>query len=162
MVRAIHLRVLPETRGECRGGMRPCPLVSCRHHLLLVDVTRAVGGQLGETNVFFSRDFDENDADSITDALMTMAETCSLDVADMGGLTSQGVGELLGIGVSAVEKIQNKAARAIRASGTEFDEREHPEDFYTRYSNMGANELAEVTAELRRRAKRGFGGSESG
>ncbi len=27
--------VRPKTRGECASGPRPCPWVSCRHHLYL-------------------------------------------------------------------------------------------------------------------------------
>jgi hypothetical protein len=150
MVRAIHLRVLPETRGECRGGARPCPMVSCRYHLLL-DV--AEDGRL-----FVSRDINEHDTDSIIDTLREMAETCALDVAERGGVTLEDAAEILGVGTSSVEKTQISAARAIRACGIEFDEREHPDDFYARYSNMGADELAEVAATLRARSKFGGGG----
>lgn len=127
--------------------MRPCPLVSCRYHLLL-DV--AEDGRL-----FMTRDLDESDVDSIVEALREMPETCALDVADGGGATLEQVGDLLAVTSNMVTQVQTRATRAIRASGVEFDEREHPEDFYERYSNMGADELAEVAAELRRRAKRG-------
>jgi hypothetical protein len=105
--------------------------------------------------LYFSRDLDENDATSIAEALQAMPETCALDVADRGGMTLEGVAELLGMRKQSVDEVVTRAARAIRDSGVEFDEREHPEDFYTRYSNMGAAELAEVAAELRRRNRRG-------
>jgi hypothetical protein len=147
MVKAlpVHLRVLPDTRGDCRDGVRPCPLVSCRHHLLL-DVSE-------DGRLLLTRDLDEDDADSIVDALATMPETCSLDVADRGECTSEVTARMLGLGVNAIEKLQIGASRAVRASGMEFDEREHPEDFYVRYSNMGADELAEVASALRARTK---------
>lgn len=151
MVRAVHLRVLPETRSECVGGVRPCPLVSCRYHLLL-DV--AEDGRL-----FVSRDIDEGDADGIVEALASMPETCALDVADRGGISAEDIGELMNIrrdgprGISA--QISRAAAKIAESNERDdFDEREHPEDFYIRYSNMGAAELAEIAAELRRKARR--------
>lgn len=144
MVRAIRLRVLPESRSECIGGPRPCPLVSCRFHLLL-DV--ASDGRLNR-----ARDFDENAAESILDALQAMPETCALDVADRGGSTSKEIGEMIGVRRDTVESMVSNAAR--RLDHHEFDEREHPEDFYVRYSNMGADEISEIAAILRARAKR--------
>jgi hypothetical protein len=145
MVRAVHLRVLPATRGECKDGPRPCPLVSCRHHLAL-DI--AEDGRL-----FLAHDFDESNADSIVEALAAMPETCALDVAERGGIDRETAGDILGIGHDMVKLSSMRAMAKIRAMGIEFDEREHPEDFYVRYSQMGADELAEVAAELRRRAK---------
>lgn len=146
MVRAVHLRVLPETRGECRGGARPCPLVSCRMHLLL-DV--AEDGRL-----FMTRDLDEGDADSIVDALREMPETCALDVAAAGGMTFEQVAVLMSMRKQSVDQVEKRALERLRAAEHDWEEREHPEDFYVRYSNMGATELAEVAAELRRRNKR--------
>lgn len=145
MVRAVHLRVLPATREECRGGVRPCPLVSCRYHLLL-DV--AEDGRL-----FVTRDMAEHDGDSIVEALREMPETCALDVAEQGGVDRETAGEMLGVGADMVKLSTMRAMAKIRASGVDFDEREHPEDFYVRYSSMGADELAEVAALLRRRAR---------
>jgi hypothetical protein len=117
--------------------------VSCRYHLLL-DV--AADGRL-----LTMRELDENDADSIVDALEEMPETCALDVEARGGVSSTAVGVLLGIGARKVEMI-------IRGVGSrhdreDFDEHEHPEDPYVKYTNMGADELAEIAAELRARGK---------
>jgi hypothetical protein len=146
MVRAVHLRVLPETRSECVGGVRPCPLVSCRYHLLL-DV--AEDGRL-----FVSRDIDEGDADSIVEALASMPETCALDVAERGGASAVEIGEMLEMHHKVVERTIREAGARVRDANVDWEEREHPEDFYIRYSNMGAAELAEIAAELRRKARR--------
>lgn len=144
---AVHLRVLPATRGECRGGVRPCPLVSCRYHLLL-DI--AEDGRL-----FMTRDVDAEDVESIVEALREMPETCALDVAERGGVSARDVGEILGMHHKVIERtVRETAARlGVEYDEDDFDEREHPEDFYVRYSLMGADELAEVAAELRRRAR---------
>ena len=66
MTALFHLpMVRPKTRGECAGGPRPCPWVSCRYHLMLtVD-------RFGKVTEHFA---------DIED----MRETCALDVADKG------------------------------------------------------------------------------
>jgi len=64
----------PRTRGECVDGPRPCPWVSCRHHLAL-----EVRGL------------------RVVHRSATMGETCSLDIADRGEqLSLRTVGQLLG------------------------------------------------------------------
>lgn len=57
----------PQTRADCKGGPRPCPWVSCRHHLAL-EVT-ADGVRLL---------LPPDPAD------WTDLPTCALDVADAG------------------------------------------------------------------------------
>lgn len=64
----------PQTRGDCVGGFRPCPFVGCRHHLFLEVSPAHSLCTHGKTQV----------AD--VEALAAMAETCSLDVADRGGI----------------------------------------------------------------------------
>lgn len=60
----------PLTRSECVGGQRPCPWVSCRHHLYL-DVTGSGGLRLNFPLIG-------------PEELKQMENTCSLDVADEG------------------------------------------------------------------------------
>lgn len=148
MVRATRMPLLserPRTRGECVDAPRPCPWVTCRHHLLL-DI--GVDGRL-----LRSHDFDEHDEDSIADALCEMSETCSLDVAALGGGDAERVGELVGISREEVHRcIQGVGAQLSR---DDFEEYEHPEDPYLRYTAMGADELAEIAALLKARQKKG-------
>jgi hypothetical protein len=74
----------PRTRGDCIDGPRPCPWVSCRHHLAL-DVTRSGGLKVVRP-----------DADGEPD-LDAMQETCSLDVADRGEAGLATVGRALNV-----------------------------------------------------------------
>ena len=69
--------VRPRTRADCVNGPRPCPFVSCRHHLA-IDITGR-----GSLRV------DKRE-------LADMPETCSLDVADRGETTLEEIGRILG------------------------------------------------------------------
>lgn len=155
MARAtIHLRVLPMTRGECVGGARPCPLVTCRHHLLTHVYGQAVqpasdGGPgvpiRGKANVRFMADFDEQDPDSIATALTAMAETCALDVADRAGgdgwrdmgaaLPLEEVGRLLGI--ASKDKVLTIQRTALEKVAVLLAD-EHPDDPYFRLELLHA------------------------
>lgn len=87
----------PATRGECVAGPRPCPHVTCRHHLFLeVYKDNSVRAIWPEKTV------DE------------LAHTCSLDVADEGGLSLDATGELLGITRERVRQIEFAALARIR------------------------------------------------
>lgn len=86
----------PLTRAECQDGPRPCPFVSCRHHLYL-DVTDTGSLKLN----FYGRDVDE------------IPETCALDVADRGEHTLLEVGDLLGITRERLRQIQDAALRKV-------------------------------------------------
>jgi len=68
----------PRTRGECVNGPRPCPWVSCRHHLGL--------------------DIDPHGSIKVRPdhELSELEHSCSLDVADAGDHVLEEVGELLG------------------------------------------------------------------
>lgn len=121
MVRAVHLRVLPETRGECRGGARPCPLVSCRFHLLL-NVT-------SDGRMYSQLEFDEDVPESIAEALREMNETCALDVSERGNnMTQEDVGAALGIPKEKVCVIEKRAADKVAVLVADA----HPDDPYFR------------------------------
>jgi hypothetical protein len=70
----------PKTRADCENGERPCIHVSCRHHLRF----KRIDPKSGEYEL-------EN-----PDVGLFERETCSLDVAKLGGLTLEEVGEILG------------------------------------------------------------------
>lgn len=71
----------PATRGECANGPRPCPFVSCRHHLYL-DVSSSTGA--------IKLNFPDLE-------VWEMKESCSLDVADRGGNTLEHVADALNV-----------------------------------------------------------------
>jgi hypothetical protein len=78
----------PKTRGDCVNGIRPCPWVSCRHHLYL-EVDQVTGSI--KTNTDIPPDGDE------AEAVMNMPHTCSLDVADQGPHLLEEVAANLGL-----------------------------------------------------------------
>lgn len=92
----------PQTRGECVDGPRPCPWVSCRHHLYM----DTEGG-----NLHVSRP---------TTDLQDMKETCSLDVADERERTLEEVAALMGLSRERVRQIETRALKKIREAGSEL------------------------------------------
>ena len=109
--RAAHAE-RPRTRGECVDGPRPCPWVSCRHHLYL---------EVREHNGHLWRNHPAADPDELP-------ESCSLDVADR--IAAEGriaewseVGRALGISATAASDIGASAIyRAGRGPRPDFDE----------------------------------------
>lgn len=91
----------PLRRADCVNGPRPCPWVSCRHHLGL-RVTAA-----GELRITFPDDEGGVDIDG-------MAETCALDVADSGPQDVVIIAALLGIEEGRVVAVLEKVARKVR------------------------------------------------
>ncbi len=95
----------PTTRGQCANVPRPCPFVACRHHLYL-DV-----GRTGSITVH----------DNTTE-VWDMAQSCSLDVAEIGGVTLETAGVLLQVTRERVRQIETKAIRNLlrRRDGREL------------------------------------------
>lgn len=80
----------PTTRGECCQGPRPCPWVSCRHHLLISVTTKGNRIRLNAPSqsrrpTLSPRASDaeaEVFSDQAVEMLAYMGESCALDVAD--------------------------------------------------------------------------------
>ncbi len=101
---------MPATRGECIDGPRPCPHVSCRHHLA-ISVTRFGGLQITWPTLEIGE----------------VVYSCSLDVADEhGGLILDDIGEILNITRERVRQIERRALDKIAASGKLRGYRETP------------------------------------
>ncbi len=83
----------PRTRGDCVEGPRPCPWISCRHHLA-VDVS----ARTGSIKVNFP-DIEPEE----------LAESCSLDLADTGPTTLQEVGAAMNLTRERVRQIEIRA-----------------------------------------------------
>lgn len=79
----------PKLRSDCIDGPRPCPYVSCKHHLYL-DVAP-------NDRVFFNFRHLE---------VWELAETCSLDIADRGGVTLQEVAGAMGLNPLRIRQIE--------------------------------------------------------
>ncbi len=99
-----HSRALPAKRGECldQGVKRPCPYLSCRHHL---------GREMREHSLRLSSPFSE-----LLDRAGSnprLRHTCSLDVADNGLQTRDFIGLQMGISKSGVAEIEAVALARI-------------------------------------------------
>ncbi len=80
----------PKSRKDCASGIRPCPFVSCRHHLFL-----DVNPEKGSLKLNFP-DLE----------VWEMPETCSLDVSDRGGMTLEEVGEILNLTRERIRQVE--------------------------------------------------------
>lgn len=96
MAELEHLR--PKSREDCRVGERPCPFVSCKYHLYL-DVNPHTGS--------IKLNFPDL-------AVWELAETCSLDVADRGGITLEEVGELLNLTRERIRQVEATGLEKLR------------------------------------------------
>ena len=90
---------LPRTRGECEGGPRPCPMVSCSNNLYL-DVSPVTG----------SIKFNFPD---LAPEQMPERGSCALDVADLGGVQLEVVGSALNLTRERVRQVEEVALRRI-------------------------------------------------
>jgi len=91
--------VRPRTREECRTATRPCPFVSCSHHLYL-----DVNPESGAIKLNFPHL-----------EVWQMAETCSLDVADRGGITLEEVGAILNLTRERIRQVEVRGLHKIKA-----------------------------------------------
>ena len=93
----------PKKRSECADIPRPCPYVSCRHHLGL-DVFS--NGQL-KINFKKTRKAEEVDFDK-------MQATCALDLAELGGMDLEQIGDALGFTRERVRQIVEESFQKIK------------------------------------------------
>ncbi len=89
----------PKSRADCLEGARPCPFVSCQHHLYL-----DVSARTGAIKVNFP-DLD----------VWEMSETCALDVADRGGTTLEEVGAIMNLTRERIRQVEVKGLAKLAA-----------------------------------------------
>lgn len=89
----------PVTRVECSSGERPCPFVSCKHHLYL-DVSARTGA--------IKLNFPDLE-------VWEMNETCALDVADRGGATLEEVGAIMNLTRERIRQVEVKGLAKLQA-----------------------------------------------
>ena len=118
--------VRPQTRGDCEPpfGLRPCPYVSCRYHL--VGAVEQASGRIEVAGHTLDVDADPRTVAAFVDAVAdTLASrrgpSCTLDVAARGERTLQEVGEVVGLTRERVRQIERAGTinltRAARRSG---------------------------------------------
>lgn len=89
----------PRVREECVNGPRPCPFVSCKHHLYL-DVSPRTGA--------IKLNFPDLE-------VWEMTETCALDVADRGGTTLEEVGAIMNLTRERIRQVEVKGLAKLQA-----------------------------------------------
>src|SRR5581483_2633770 len=89
----------PRTRAECVDGPRPCPYVSCQHHLFL-DVSARTGA--------IKLNFPDLE-------VWEMNESCALDVADRGGTTLEDVGAIMNLTRERIRQVEVRALAKLEA-----------------------------------------------
>ena len=89
----------PRTREQCTDAPRPCPFVSCQHHLYL-DVSARTGA--------IKLNFPDLE-------VWDMTETCALDVADRGGTTLEEVGAIMNLTRERIRQVEVKGLAKLSA-----------------------------------------------
>jgi hypothetical protein len=88
----------PATREECQTMPRPCPFVSCGHHLYL-----DVNPESGAIKLNFPHL-----------EVWEMPETCALDVADRGGTTLEEVGAILNLTRERIRQVEVRGLNKMK------------------------------------------------
>ena len=97
----------PKQRAECAEGPRPCPYVSCKHHLF-IDVSPRTGA--------IKLNFPDLE-------VWEMGESCALDISDRGGTTLEDVGAIMNLTRERIRQVEVKALaklEALRDGGAEY------------------------------------------
>ena len=92
----------PTTREACLHGPhaeRPCPFVSCKHHLYL-DVNDRTGS--------IKLNFPDLE-------VWELPETCTLDIADRGGITLEEVGEIMNLTRERIRQLETRGLAKLKA-----------------------------------------------
>lgn len=103
---AIAEQTRPRSRGDCGNRRRPCPYVSCRHHLYL-DVNPETGS--------IKLNFPDKE-------VWELEETCSLDVAERGGITLEDVGNIMSLTRERIRQIEITSLASMRRVGGSLDD----------------------------------------
>jgi hypothetical protein len=88
----------PRTRGDCAGGARPCPWLSCRHHLYL-----DVNPETGSIKLNFP-DLEPGE----------LASSCSLDIADDGDHVLDDVGAVMNLTRERTRQVEMGALARLK------------------------------------------------
>ena len=92
----------PKTRAACLHGPhaeRPCPFVSCKHHLYL-DVNDRTGS--------IKLNFPDLE-------VWELPETCALDIADRGGITLEETGDVMNLTRERIRQVEIVALAKLKA-----------------------------------------------
>jgi hypothetical protein len=102
----------PVKREDCAQGQRPCPFVSCKHHLFL-----DVSSRTGAIKVNFP-DLE----------VWEMTESCAVDVADRGGATLEEVGTIMNLTRERVRQVEVQGLAKLEALQDTFALRDYVDE----------------------------------
>ncbi|HXK21007.1 MAG TPA: sigma factor-like helix-turn-helix DNA-binding protein [Polyangiaceae bacterium] len=102
----------PRNRAECAEGPRPCPFVSCKHHLF-IDVSPRTGA--------IKLNFPDLE-------VWDLGESCALDVADRGGTTLEDVGAIMNLTRERIRQVEVKALAKLEALSDMYALRDYVEE----------------------------------
>lgn len=91
----------PAKRAECANVSRPCPYVSCKHHLY-IDVNPSTGS--------IKVNFPDLE-------VWELKHSCALDVAQQGGITLEEVGEILNLTRERIRQVEVRGLMKLREAG---------------------------------------------
>ena len=120
-------------RADCKDGPRPCPLVSCRYHLLkeiTVDGSIKVLHRIrrkGAPEILRESASSMRADRFIDDAAATIElidDTCALDVADEGPANLDRIGQAMGVTREGARLMVDRAHRAMRVARDRADREE--------------------------------------
>jgi hypothetical protein len=104
--------VKPALRADCAQGQRPCPFVSCKHHLYL-DVSARTGA--------IKLNFPDLE-------VWEMTESCAVDVADRGGATLEDVGTIMNLTRERIRQVEVKGLAKLEALSDTFALRDYVDE----------------------------------
>jgi Sigma-70, region 4 len=116
----------PQSRAECAEGPRPCPFVSCKHHLF-IDVSPRTGA--------IKLNFPDLE-------VWDLGESCALDVADRGGTTLEDVGAIMNLTRERIRQVEVKALAKLEALSDMYSLRDHVDE-----GPVGKRRLPQLTKE---------------
>lgn len=96
----------PRTRAECKEELRPCPWVACKFHLYL-DVNPETGS--------IKINFPELEP-------WDLPHTCSLDIAERGGITLEEVGEIMNLTRERIRQVEVRGLLKLKMASPSPDE----------------------------------------
>jgi hypothetical protein len=116
----------PRSRAECAEGPRPCPFVSCKHHLF-IDVSPRTGA--------IKLNFPDLE-------VWDLGESCALDVADKHGTTLEDVGAIMNLTRERIRQVEVKALAKLEALNDMYALRDYVDE-----GPVGKRRLPTLTKE---------------
>ncbi len=127
----------PRNRAECAEGPRPCPFVSCKHHLF-IDVSPRTGA--------IKLNFPDLE-------VWDLGESCALDVADRGGTTLEDVGAIMNLTRERIRQVEVKALAKLEALSDMYSLRDHVDEGPVGKRRLPTLSKEELTGKGKAKAK---------